>query len=93
MHADIERDARTGRRVALVGIAASAILASLNIVVGVLTQSTSVMATGVEFAGDVLDFASGHFKTPSINRCCGARASSQRSCPTFAAFTSRAGPL
>lgn len=54
MHADIERDARTGRRVALVGIAASAILASLNIVVGVLTQSTSVMATGVEFAGDVL---------------------------------------
>jgi cation diffusion facilitator family transporter len=46
--------ARTGRRVALAGIAASALLATLNIVVGVLTKSTSVVATGVEFAGDVL---------------------------------------
>ena len=46
--------AHTGRRVALVGIAASALLATLNIVVGVLTQSTSVVATGLEFAGDVL---------------------------------------
>ena len=44
----------TGRRVALAGIAASALLATLNIVVGILTKSTSVVATGVEFAGDVL---------------------------------------
>jgi cation diffusion facilitator family transporter len=46
--------ASTGRRVALAGIAASALLATLNIVVGILTKSTSVVATGVEFAGDVL---------------------------------------
>lgn len=52
--AEFDRDAQTGRRVALVGIAASALLATLNIVVGVLTQSTSVVATGLEFAGDVL---------------------------------------
>ena len=30
------------------------LLASPNIVVGIITQSTSVVATGVEFAGDVL---------------------------------------
>src|SRR5512145_1243781 len=46
--------ASTGRRVALAGIAASALLATLNIVVGILTKSTSVVATGIEFAGDVL---------------------------------------
>ena len=46
--------ASRGRRVALAGIAASALLATLNIVVGILTHSTSVVATGVEFAGDVL---------------------------------------
>jgi len=40
--------------VALAGIGASALLAALNIVVGLLTSSTSVFATGVEFAGDVL---------------------------------------
>jgi cation diffusion facilitator family transporter len=45
---------RTGRRVALAGIAASALLATLNIAVGILTNSTSVVAIGVEFAGDVL---------------------------------------
>src|SRR5436190_792319 len=43
-----------GRRVAIAGIAASALLATLNIVVGTLTRSTSVFATGLEFAGDVL---------------------------------------
>ena len=45
---------RAARRVALAGIFASAVLATLNIVVGLLVRSTSVLATGVEFAGDVL---------------------------------------
>lgn len=45
---------RLGRRVALAGILVSAVLATLNIVVGLMTRSTSVVATGVEFAGDVL---------------------------------------
>jgi cation diffusion facilitator family transporter len=52
--ADRESDSKSGRRVALAGVAASAILATLNIVAGVLTHSTSVLATGLEFAGDVL---------------------------------------
>jgi cation diffusion facilitator family transporter len=51
---DAEREALIGRRVALAGIASSAVLATLNIVVGLITHSTSVIATGVEFAGDVL---------------------------------------
>jgi len=46
--------ARTGQRVALAGIVASACLAALNIGAGWLSRSTSVFATGVEFAGDVL---------------------------------------
>lgn len=50
----VDRDARRGRRVALAGIVASSILATLNIVVGILTESRSVVATGIEFAGDVL---------------------------------------
>jgi cation diffusion facilitator family transporter len=54
MHDNFDRDARTGRRVARAGIAVSALLATLNIVVGIGTGSTSVVATGVEFAGDVL---------------------------------------
>jgi cation diffusion facilitator family transporter len=54
MHDPFDDAARTGRRVALAGIAASAMLATLNIVVGIMTRSTSVVATGVEFAGDVL---------------------------------------
>jgi cation diffusion facilitator family transporter len=45
---------QTARRVALAGILASVALAVLNIVIGLLSQSTSVFATGVEFAGDVL---------------------------------------
>ena len=49
-----ESEARTGQRVALAGIFASLALAAVNITVGVMTQSTSVFATGVEFAGDVL---------------------------------------
>ena len=49
-----DADTRTARRVALLGICASALLAILNIVVGLLARSTSVVATGIEFAGDVL---------------------------------------
>jgi cation diffusion facilitator family transporter len=45
---------QTARRVALTGILASVALAVLNIAIGVLSQSTSVFAIGVEFAGDVL---------------------------------------
>lgn len=52
---DLKRDeASLGPRVALMGIAASAVLAALNITVGLTTHSTSVWATGIEFAGDVL---------------------------------------
>lgn len=47
-------DVRTGQRVAVAGIVASACLAAVNLTVGVLARSTSVFATGVEFAGDVL---------------------------------------
>jgi cation diffusion facilitator family transporter len=47
-------DTRTGRRVAVAGIAASAVLATLNVAVGLHARSTSVVATGLEFAGDVL---------------------------------------
>jgi cation diffusion facilitator family transporter len=38
----------------LAGIGVSSLLATLNIVVGILAHSTSVVATGVEFAGDVI---------------------------------------
>ena len=46
--------ALTGRRVALASIVASALLAAVNIITGLVTQSSSVFATGLEFAGDVL---------------------------------------
>ena len=45
---------RIARRVASAGIAVSALLACTNIVAGLLAHSTSVVATGVEFAGDVI---------------------------------------
>jgi cation diffusion facilitator family transporter len=45
---------RTARRVTLLGIGASIILATTNVTVGLLAHSTSVVATGFEFAGDVL---------------------------------------
>jgi hypothetical protein len=45
---------RTARRLTLVGMGASALLAFGNITVGWLSHSTSVAATGFEFAGDVL---------------------------------------
>lgn len=42
------------RRVAFAGICASLLLAVINILVGVGANSRSVLATGIEFAGDVL---------------------------------------
>ena len=52
--AAIDESYRTARRVALAGIGVSGLLAASNIVVGLLANSTSVVATGFEFAGDVL---------------------------------------
>jgi cation diffusion facilitator family transporter len=49
----VEDSYRTARRIALGGMAVSAMLACSNIIVGFLTNSTSVVATGFEFAGDV----------------------------------------
>ena len=54
MQPTVDRDVRVGRAVALAGIVASAVLSALNISVGLYVQSSSVFATGVEFAGDVL---------------------------------------
>jgi cation diffusion facilitator family transporter len=45
---------RTARRVARAGVAVSGLLACTNLIVGVVAHSTAVVATGVEFAGDVL---------------------------------------
>jgi cation diffusion facilitator family transporter len=44
---------RLGRRVAIAGAIVSAVLAAANISVGYLSHSTSVLAAGLEFAGDV----------------------------------------
>lgn len=52
--ARIEASYRAARRIALVGVAASALLAATSIIVGFLTNSTSVVAAGFEFVGDVL---------------------------------------
>lgn len=41
-------------RLAVVGVLVSAVLAAANVVIGVLTHSTSVFAIGLEFAGDVM---------------------------------------
>jgi cation diffusion facilitator family transporter len=49
-----DADLLTGRRVAVAGICTSALLATSNITVGLFAGSTSVVATGLEFAGDVL---------------------------------------
>jgi cation diffusion facilitator family transporter len=46
-------DLQAGRRIAAMGIVASALLATMNVVIGLSTQSVSVLATGFEFAGDV----------------------------------------
>jgi len=45
---------QTGRRVALWSIAASAMLAGVNVIVGLTGGSTSVVAAGLELAGDVV---------------------------------------
>src|SRR5689334_18831563 len=45
---------RLGRRVALVGVLGSGLLAVMNIAVGLSSGSTSVTAAGFEFAGDVI---------------------------------------
>src|SRR5262245_33747316 len=49
-----DEDLRIGRRVAFASIGPSSVLATLNVIVGLVVRSTSVVATGVEFAGDVL---------------------------------------
>jgi len=54
MATGLSQDIRTARRVALASICVSAVLALANTSVGLLTGSTAVLATGVEFAGDVL---------------------------------------
>lgn len=43
-----------GRRVTLLGLAASALLAGANVIVGLAAGSTSAVAAGLEFLGDVL---------------------------------------
>ena len=50
----VDESYRTARRVALASIGVSSILACSNIIIGLLARSTSVVATGFEFAGDVL---------------------------------------
>jgi cation diffusion facilitator family transporter len=45
---------RAAKLLAVAGICASAMLATINCVVGMLARSTAVLATGIEFAGDVL---------------------------------------
>jgi cation diffusion facilitator family transporter len=46
--------ARTGRRIAVAGVLANGLLAAVNIALGLLGGSTSVVAAGLELAGDVL---------------------------------------
>ena len=50
----LDESYRTARRVTLAGIGVSGVLACSNILIGFLANSTSVVATGFEFAGDVL---------------------------------------
>jgi cation diffusion facilitator family transporter len=50
----IEESYRTARRVTLAGIGVSSVLAVANVIVGMIARSTAVLATGLEFAGDVL---------------------------------------
>jgi cation diffusion facilitator family transporter len=50
----IEDRYRIARRVTAAGIGVSAVLACSNILTGIVAHSTSVLATGFEFAGDVL---------------------------------------
>lgn len=50
----VDESYRTVRRVARASIAVSGVLACSNILIGIVAHSTSVVATGFEFAGDVL---------------------------------------
>ena len=50
----VDASYQTARRVTSASIAVSAVLACSNIIIGFLAQSTSVVASGFEFAGDVL---------------------------------------
>ena len=50
----VDESYQTARCVARASIAVSGILACSNIIIGLLAQSTSVVATGFEFVGDVL---------------------------------------
>jgi divalent metal cation (Fe/Co/Zn/Cd) transporter len=43
-----------GRRLAVLSIAISAVLAGANLIIGYIAGSTSVVAAGFEFGGDVL---------------------------------------
>jgi cation diffusion facilitator family transporter len=54
MDAVERRDLHLGRVLAAWSVAASGILAVLNVTVGLQARSTAVVAAGVEFAGDVL---------------------------------------
>jgi cation diffusion facilitator family transporter len=55
LSASVQQDKlKLGRRVALLSTAASALLASGNIILGLLGGSTSVVAAGLEFVGDVM---------------------------------------
>ncbi len=54
MNQNLEYDLQMGRRIALLSMLASVLLAAGNITVGMLAESTSVLAAGLEFAGDVL---------------------------------------
>jgi cation diffusion facilitator family transporter len=54
LQADPSESISRGRRIAVVSVAASGTLAIANITVGLLVQSTSVVAAGLEFAGDVM---------------------------------------
>jgi cation diffusion facilitator family transporter len=47
-------DLARGKRMALAGIVASAVLAAMNLAVGLQSHSSSVVAVGAEFVGDVL---------------------------------------
>ena len=53
MVSTVDQSYQTARRVTRASIAVSALLACSNIIVGLLAHSTSVIAIGVEFAGDV----------------------------------------
>jgi cation diffusion facilitator family transporter len=50
----VDESYHSARRVARASIAVSGVLACSNVIIGLLAQSTAVVATGFEFAGDVL---------------------------------------